>query len=333
MALRFDDCVCGTTTTGAGTLTLAAPPAAFGGIDPDVWARATGVGFGNSAAVLVDYVITEYTDAANLKENQKEAGTGTLTLGAAAGIANCTLARTTIDYTATSLNSQPATVAVKPGTGITIVNAANVLVAISPRALTNPGFDGYYDTAGDNCIIPLTNSANSTATAPGVGAPTSGLCQWIFFLWLAPRLITKCLIKTGNTAATDASNSLNGALYDFNTSGRPGKKLLDFGQFSGANILNTTATMSTATASASYLMNPGRYVLGLLPTRTTPAGTPSLRGITCLSGQFGSTSTSALTGASSTEALSGGNMPDPPALTGYSLVTSSGGNMPWLGLA
>src|SRR5258706_417112 len=107
--LRGENIICGTSTTGTGTLTLAATPVAPGGIDFDVLARATGIGFGNSAAVLVTYTIIEYTSATFAASKSTEKGIGTLTLGGSSGIANCTLARTTPQVTATNLNSQPAT--------------------------------------------------------------------------------------------------------------------------------------------------------------------------------------------------------------------------------
>src|SRR5580658_5571623 len=99
--LRGDSVICGTSPTGTGTLTLAATPVPPGGIDFDVFARATGIGFGNSAAILCSYTIIEYTDSTFAKAKQQEKGIGTLTLGSSSGIANATLARTTLQSSAT----------------------------------------------------------------------------------------------------------------------------------------------------------------------------------------------------------------------------------------
>src|SRR4051812_24231826 len=144
--LRGDTLVCGTSTTGTGTLTLAATPGPPGGVDFDVWARATGIGFANSAAVLVSYTIIEYTDSTFATAKSHEKGVGTLTLGGSSGIANCTLARTTKQTSATSLNSQPATQNIVPGTGISIGTAANTLVFIGPSAAEIPAYEPYFYT-------------------------------------------------------------------------------------------------------------------------------------------------------------------------------------------
>lgn len=139
--LRADNIVCGTSTTGTGTLTLAATPTPPGGIDFDVFARA--LGFGNNAVLSVRYVMTEFTSSGLTTAKQSETGIGTLTLGASAGIANCTLARTTLLQKGTSMDSQPATLTPNPGTGITIVTAANVLVSIDASAFDMMPIDAF----------------------------------------------------------------------------------------------------------------------------------------------------------------------------------------------
>ena len=130
--LRGDNVICGTSTTGTGTLTLAATPVPPGGIDIDVWARANG--YGNNGVFIFRYAIIEFTDSTFGTAKQIEIGRGLVTLGASAGIANVTLARSVLEMTATSLNSQPATMTLNPGSGITIGTAANVLVTLANAA-------------------------------------------------------------------------------------------------------------------------------------------------------------------------------------------------------
>ena len=295
--LRFDDCICGTSTTGTGTLTLAAPPAAFGGIDPDVWARATGVGFGNSAAMLVDYVITEYTDATNLKEKQKEAGTGTLTLGASSGIANCTLARTTIDWTATSLDVQPASVSVKPAGGITIGTAANVLVMIAPRTDTVPGFSEYVDTGfgdGLGLLFPLHNTP-STALGGNYVLTQALADNYQLFTLFQPLYVKKASVRNA-VAATGNTGTAWGRIYDIGSNGRPGICLVDFGQIGGTNALQTTGNISSAALTNAIKLTPGDYFFDTVVSSITgspawagPNTSSTGKGSIPISGRMGST--------------------------------------------
>jgi hypothetical protein len=153
--MRGDGIIFGTTTTGTGTLTLAATPVQPGGIDIDAYVRATGIGFGNSAVFLVKYTIIEFTDSPTSstfsnKAKQTETSIGTVTLGSSAGIANCTLARTILQTSATSLNSQPATQNFNPGAGISIGVAANTLIFIGPSASDLLAIDPFVDTTGAN---------------------------------------------------------------------------------------------------------------------------------------------------------------------------------------
>ena len=319
--LRFDDCICGTSTIGTGTLTLAAPPAAFGGIDPDVWARATGIG--NSAAFFVDYTITEYTDATNLKEKQKEAGTGTLTLGASSGIANCTLARTTIDWTATSLDVQPASVSVKPGTGITVGTAANVLVMIAPRAESVLARQPYYDTSvGDNAGIGCPRPAG---TAGGAFAmPASGTSFFWIDEWPIGRAVTQASLRIQAAAGAGAS-TCSIAIFQINSSGKPGKRLVNFGDT--GSLANTAGTINTSAALGTAVwVNPGWYYFGILPTYAS--GTPTVRayGGTSLPSTIGLMGTSLLQPVQNATNASG-DLNDPPTTSGWAI--SAGAAIPW----
>jgi hypothetical protein len=101
--LRADNVICGTSSTGTGTLTLAACPAPPGGLDFDKWLKATGLNFVSGNALLVSYTIIEYTDSAFTTVKQTEKGVGTLTLGAS--ISAATLARTTVQSTVTGMDT------------------------------------------------------------------------------------------------------------------------------------------------------------------------------------------------------------------------------------
>lgn len=280
--LRFDQCVCGTTTTGTGTLTLAATPGPPGGIDPDVWARA--VGFGNSVAVLIDYTIVEYTDATFATAKSAESGIGTLTLGGSSGVANCTLARTTIFYSATNLNSQPAT-ATSYGTAISIGTAANVLVMISPQVnLMGPAIS--YSAAGATTLSRDGLGCISGAFVSSSAALTliSSRLYFYPYLLLTPLNVSKARVRVGGGGSyTGQNNNVYAALYDINTSGMPGKLLADFGVLGTANQSLATAgsIIASAALGTSLRLMPGMYYMAAQAIWTAGGtGTPAVSGTT-----------------------------------------------------
>lgn len=325
--LRFGDCVCGTSTTGTGTLTLAATPAAIGGIDPDVWARAAGIGFVNSAAFLIDYTLIEYTDNTFATEKSKEAGTGTLTLGGSSGIANCTLARTTIDWTATSLNSQPATVNMNPAGGITIGIAANTLVMVAPRSESLIQADRYWDTgAGAPPGAMYVGGTPSTLNVP------NGTIVYVPYLNIIARFVTKACVQVAATY-TGQNNNIYAALYDIGSNGRPSKLIADFGVLGTANssFASGTAILSGALSNAIKL-EPRPYIIALQAIWTVGGtGTPGINAFnSTLPPIFGMTTTRAVSYATAT----GGSaaFSDPATTTSWSLVSSSSfSSIPWVG--
>jgi len=129
--------------------------------------------FGNSAVILVSYTIIEYTNSSFTTAQQQEKGIGALTLGSSSGIANATLVRTTIQQTATSLNSQPATYTVSAPTAITIGTAANTLIFIGVGAVDTIAFEPYVDAT----------TGTGWAGRFRQGAPLLALCP-MFFLQL-----------------------------------------------------------------------------------------------------------------------------------------------------
>jgi hypothetical protein len=328
--LRFDDCLCGTTTTGTGTLTLAAiPSGAGGGINPDVWARATGVGFGNSAAILVDYVLTEYTDNTFATEKSKEAGTGTLTLGGSSGITNCTLGRTTLDWTATALDTQPAVVSVKPGTGISVGTAANTLVMIAPRAEGIPAFEPYFNTAGSD--------TNWGVCPEGIGSVSPGAAQlfsagtnydvYLPFRCSVPMLVKRCSWRMSTYSSVVGSPTVSARIYAFNSSGQPGKLLYDFTPSSGVTI-NATGAFSSGAAGNGFLLLPGDYLLDMALVGLT-SGTVQFTGPSQQYLQSGFSACyrlGAVSGALPMSAYSSGAVagaaPDPANVSGWTLNTN-----------
>lgn len=323
--LRFDQCVCGTSTTGTGTLTLAATPVPPGGVDFDAWARATGIGFGNSAVLLVDYTIIEYTSTAFGTTHQVEGGTGTLTLGSSSGIANCTLARTVVDYTVTSMDSQPATPLVKPGTGITIATAANVLVMISPRSLSISAHGPYFDTSGDSNWGAW---ADGYDRITGLAAFASGFGNavvrdwYIPFRWSVPMLVKRCTVRVQTFTTPGGTPVLAMRLYDINSSGQPGNLLYDFGT---SATITATGNLASGASGNGFLLTPGDYFLDLCSSGMTT-------GTLILSAVGGATQASSLPGrlgASSgvqrsyaTATGTAGAAPNPATLTSYTLVNN-----------
>jgi hypothetical protein len=249
---RGDSAICGTTTTGTGTLTLAACPTPPGGIDFDVLCRA--MGFGNNSANIISYTIIEYTNNTFATARQHEKGVGILTLGSSAGIANCTLARTTKQSSATSLDSQPATQTFAPSGGITIGNAANTLVFIGPSAMDIPAWSPYYDT-GYAVGAVGTHTSNSGQTLVG----GSGAHHYNAFEWRIPMLAKSCytFIWSPSTGTTNAW----AAIYAIGTNGRPGKLLIDFGLLgtAGASLNTGFTNIGSAVHSTGFFMMPGEY--------------------------------------------------------------------------
>jgi hypothetical protein len=295
--IRGDNIICGTSTTGTGTLTLAATPGPPGGVDFDVFARATGIGFSNSAAVLVSYTIIEYTSSAFTTAKATEKGIGTLTLGGSAGIANATLARTKLQTSATSLNSQPATQNIKPGTGISIGTAANTLVFIGASAADTLAFSPFVNSGSTtNGYMPLM-VGNSDFNGGGSVVNNQ---NWTWpFTWAFSALIKRAYFRVEDPYSGAVSN-LYARIYDISSSGNAGKLLYDFGVVGTPNssfdVGNFTIIASGA-SGAGYLMTPGDYFMQVCPIWTLGgSGTPSLTQYAAgsgpiLSGAFGNSST------------------------------------------
>lgn len=337
-ALRGDFLVCGTSTTGAGTLTLAATPAPPGGVDFDVFARATGIGFGNSAAILVSYTIIEYTSSAFTTAKAHEKGIGTLTLGGSAGIANATLARTTLQSSATSLNSQPATQNIVPGAGISIGTAANTLVFIGASAADVLAIQPYINAAdnpdGANVgALPL----NAGVTVNGFNV-TNNFDYYIPFIWPRTTLVKRASIYVFANYTGQNSNAY-GRLYDITSAGKPGKLLYDFGNFGTLNSgLATTGIVSTGASGNGFLLTPGEYYMDIAFIWTAGgSGTPAIFSSGTAQGglvQTGIMGTTLLRSVGCGQAIAANAVaPDPAELTSWPSGLQSGNGIPLFSLS
>lgn len=264
--LRGDNIICGTSTTGTGTLTLAATPSGLNALDPLI--AFGGMGFGTTVGVPVRYTIIEYTDNTYAKMHQKETGWGTLLLGAS--ITACTLSRDTILFTQTALDSAPAFTFVSP-TAITIGTAANTLVMLDASSVDFIGSAAGYSTGNDSRGFVPSNycnsfGANSIALTNGNGH------------YVPVEIPISCFIKSATISitgaiTTPATSQISFALYAVGTNGKPSKKLIDFGTNS-ANPLGTTGNV-TLTASQGVFIPAGWYIFAVLPIWT--GGTGSLK--------------------------------------------------------
>jgi hypothetical protein len=323
--LRADNVICGTSTTGTGTLTLAACPAPPGGLDFYNWLTTTGIGFTNGNAILVSYTIIEYTSSSFSTAKQTEKGVGTLTLGAS--LTATTLARTTVQSTVTGMNTTPVMTVSSP-TAITIGVAANTLVFVGASASDVISTSPYLDVTTNNRGFPPLQSVAASTNACILG---SGLETYTFFIWPTTLIAKRIVMTTGATSAySGGTSNLYGRLYAIGTNGRPGKLLIDFGVLGTANSSFATGNtvVQSAAATNGFLMTPGAYVLSTLAIFSGGSGTPSLYsnpgqlhpGNTGYDGSF-----ITFTGPIAMTQSTGGNAvaPDPANLSAY-VAGSSG---------
>lgn len=317
--LRGENIVCGTSTTGTGTLTLAACPSPPGGVDFDAWLKATGIGFVSGNALLVSYTIIEYADSTFATAKFVEKGIGTLTLGAS--ITAATLARTTVQ---TVSNANADSYQVGGGaSAITIGTAANVLVFVGASAADVPACLPYFSTANDN-IGSLPVGVYNTS---GNLALTTAKEVYSFFEWRVPMLVKRATIRVGTAYATGSPvSNADARLYAINSSAQPGKLLYDFGLLGTSNTsLNSTGNVSTGAAGNGFYLMPGEYVFSFCPVYSGGSTTPAILvsgTVTYGTGRFGSSSMVPLTGATATSGTIGA-APDPANVTGYASTSGT----------
>lgn len=273
---------CGISSTGTGTLSLAACPASFGAVDPDVWAR-NALNLGNSATVRVRYEVIEFTDSTFASPKQTESGIGVLTLGAAAGVANCTLSRDYVLEKATNLDVQPAAISLGeagntsglPSASVMIIGtAANCLVMFSNDIRDAIGampanYWGVSPDTGYSGIAPL-------STAPGYSgfSPSNGVAYFCP-IWMPQTAIIKTVkFKFYSSVSSPTSSSVQAKLFDVfgrnaqgYAMGMPGKIITDFGGIgNGYDATNPAGTngIYSITGASQALIRSGFYFLGIV---------------------------------------------------------------------
>ena len=327
--LKNDLIVCGTTTAGTGTLTLAACPSPPGGVDPYQWLNANGFNAANAAAYLISYQIVEFTDSTFAAAKQYEKGIGTLTFSTS-GIGSCTLARTTVQETASSLNTATPAPVYQGPSAITIGTDANTLVFIGPSAAETFAFCPYYDTGlGDNLGMPPYHMGQNLGNATS-NVLVSLTDYYSVFEWHLPMLVKKCTVRVAGAAT--GTSAAYARIYQIGTNGRPGKLLVDFGAFAGTNPLSTATTnISTTALTNGFLLLPGEYFWDFLPSFAS--GNPTIATtnpteVPC-AGRIGTSNLQPYLGATATGGTAGA-APDPANTTGYAGVLGQTANHPVL---
>ncbi len=253
--LRAEHCICGTSTTGTGTLTLAACPQPPGGTD--LYQAFQVQALGTSVAIPVSYTIVEYTGTDFLIATKQEKGVGSLTLGAS--ITATTLARTTVQQTATGMSTPTATYDLTSPTAISIATAANVLVFIGASATDLSVCSPYFDTtlaASDGLgAFPV----NAGGTLTGNITLTAARDHYCLFEWRIPKLVKGVRI---NLVTPGSIGTAFGRIYAVGANARPTKLLYDFGSI--GLLGSTTGTKASSTGGAGFYLQAGEYFLDIM---------------------------------------------------------------------
>lgn len=327
MSLRGANIVTGTSSIGTGTLTAAACPAAVGAVDLHVYL--TSLGFVNGNALLLPLKIVEYTDNTFAKPKFVEEGWYTVTIGAS--VTAMTIARTTPQITSDANgNAYDDTTP----TAITIGTAANTLIFMGPGANDALTISPYFETTlGDNIGFATNAGKASVSTFTAISTDGTGKDWYWEILLLRPLLVKRMTLRvtTAYTGGTPVSTAY-ARIYAVNTSGRPGKLLLDLGAVGGANPLNATGNISTAVHTTGLWLPPGIYIGNLFATFTGGTGGPALQSYlyNLCTGMLGLSagapiSVTLATGGSSSAA-------DPANVTSYAASAMTSASMPFYGL-
>jgi hypothetical protein len=273
--MRADNVACGTSSTGTGTLTLAACPSPPGGLDFYRWLTATGINFVSGNAVLVSYTIIEYTDSTFATVKQTEKGIGTLTLGAS--LAATTLARTSVQSTVTGMNTSTPSPAFSAPTAIAIGTAANTLVSVGGSSSDLLAYPSVYDVAtyGRGCMpLGCVVGTNSSSNALVSDAET-----YTFFIWPQTMLVKRFVAQVQASYSGGTSN-VYARLYAIGSNGKPGKLLIDFGVAGtpGSSLASGNAVIQSAAHATGFLLTPGAYALSIYAAWSGGSGSPTLYG-------------------------------------------------------
>lgn len=261
MPVYGENIVCGTATTGTGTLTLAACPSAIGGINPVT-------AFGTSGSPQIPYTLIEYTDGTFAKPLQGETGVAPLTL--ASSIGSATLARNPITTWSTSGpsygggSSAPAAISIGTAANCLVFIGANAHDIVRPMHFTAALGDGLGIGVAQGSILGGTNFAVVTSVIyyQAVRIEHSGLIQ-------------SASIMFSTAITSPASSSFSLALYDVGSDGLPGALLIDFGAIT-SNPASTTG-IKTCQAAAARFITAGTYYLALLPIWSGGSGALNIR--------------------------------------------------------
>jgi hypothetical protein len=252
--LRAEHCICGTTSTGTGTLALTACPAPPGGTD--LYQAFNAMALGTAVGTPISYAIVEYTDTTFRTVQQQEKGIGTLTLGA--NIDATTLARTTVQQTATGMD-MTATYDTSAPTAITIALAAHTLVFVGASSTDLFACSSYFD-------VSLPSSATLGALPVNCGGVLAGNVfiprntdNYFLFEWRVPIMAKR--LKLEVTGRVTAANALYGRIYAIGPNARPTKLLYNFGTFVGG--ASTTGIKATATGATGFFLAPGEYYMDI----------------------------------------------------------------------
>lgn len=268
--LRGNNILCGTSTTGTGTLTLAAGPSAVTGVDLDTWAR-TQIGLSSSATLLVSYTIFNCADSTyNIgTATGVEYGKGVLTLGASAGIVNCTLARS-YPLEVQTLGASPAitqgSMASRVATAsmLSVGTYAIVMLSVEARDVmaTVPAVESTLATLGS-----VPRNMCLTGSGPNFSYPQSGR-----IIYIAVEIDKSDIIKSASVLCTTTAgtpNSIEMALYQVGSASdpaRPGKKIVNFGSSTSNPWVN--GSVITLTSTQAVFVPAGWYYLAVLAVYT-----------------------------------------------------------------
>lgn len=327
--IRGDNIVCGTSSNGTGTLTLASTPANVGALD--FYAFATAInGYTNGKVLLVPYTLIEFADSTFSVPVREETGIGTLTLGA--NLAATTLARTTVLTTGVVggayVNASATAVAIGTAgnTLILMGQASSLLFSGTPywdAALSDQG--GLYSVTHSSG-----NAGNTTLTQEATG-------QTIFFPWVSMKpVFAKVARIRVSTIYTGGTTTGFLSLYQDGTNGRPGRLLVDFGTL-GASPFNSGSVpfYLAATAATGIYLPPGEYWGALYFTYTGGSGSAVVSGLNpaIVLGRA-PISVAALAQINNFSASGGASTaPDPAASTGYAATAMTQKAAPiWMSL-
>jgi len=160
------------------------------------------------------------------------------------------------------------------------------------------------------------------------GNLVSGTDLYWVFDWRLPMLVKRASMRvnTAYSGGTPVSNAYF-RIYAINSSGQPGKLLIDLGLLGTANVsLNTGAPtlIQTALAGTGFMLLPGEYFADFLPIFSGGVTAPQMSSGPNLvtSGRLGHTAT--LIVNSQTSATGGSNpAPDPANVAGYAGQTAT----------